>query len=294
MVKQFSDYLKFEQHLADKSVEAYVRDVNEYLSFIPKEVDEIVYEDALEYLSYLYDKNLSKSSQARKISSLKKFYHFLLINNYINDNFFDKISASKKEEKLVDIIEYDTLISFLDSFDSSPLGLRNKAIFHLLYACGLRVSELVDLKINDFNKIDNQLRIIGKGNKERIVYYLDSTKEVINEYLDKSYVFLIHNKKHDYLFINKDGDPLSIRGVQYILKDKWLKLMQFQNITPHQFRHTYATHLLENGMDLRVLQELLGHQNLSTTQIYTKVSRNKLDNAISSLSINSKENKNGQ
>lgn len=294
MVKEYENYLRFEKHLSTKTIEAYLRDVKEYLDYIPKEIIEINYEDALEYLSYLYDKNLSRSSQARKISSLKSFYYFLFINNYINDNFFDKISASKKEQKLVDVIEYEKLIDFLNSFTSSPLDLRNKAIFNLLYACGLRVSELVNLKIDDFKNSDNQLRILGKGNKERIVYYPESTRELMEEYMSKSYKVLINNKNHDALFVNKDGNPLSIRGIQYILKDKWLKIMQFQNITPHQFRHTYATHLLENGMDLRVLQELLGHQNLSTTQIYTKVSRSKLDNAISSLSIDIKGNKDGK
>lgn len=285
MIKDFISYLRYEKYLADKTIIAYKHDIEDYLKFFTKDISDVNYYDALEYLAYLYDQELTRTTQARKISALKTFYKFLLKNKYITDNFFDKISLPKKDQKLVSVLEYDTLIAFLDSFSTSTLDLRNKAIFELLYATGLRVSELVNIKVSDFNKSDNSLRVLGKGNKERIVYYDDKTIEYVEEYLEKSRGLLLKNNQSEYLFLNKNGTQLSQRGVQYILKDKWQRFMQFQNITPHQFRHTFATHLLANGMDLRVLQELLGHENLSTTQVYTKVSQQQLTNAIDKLKI---------
>lgn len=138
----------------------------------------------------------------------------------------------------------------------------------------------------DLNFSDNSIVVLGKGSKERLVYFNEVTSECLKEYLNVSRSKLLKNNQSSSLFINKNGGSLTQRGVQFILKEKWKKIMQFQNITPHQFRHTFATHLLENGMDLRVLQELLGHQNLSTTQVYTKVSQRKLSNAINSLDFN--------
>lgn len=290
MIKEFESYLKFEKHLSSNTINAYLRDVKEFLTFQNKDIKDIDYYDILNYLSYLYGKDMSINTQSRKISSLKTFYFYLVKNAYIEENYFDKISLPKKKQKLVDILEYDTLLDFLNSFSNSDLDLRNKAIFELLYATGLRVSELVSLQVSDLNS-DNSIKVLGKGNKERIVYYGDSTKKTLDDYLRNARKSLLKNKQSMALFINNNGDDLSQRGVQYILKNKWQKFMNFKNINPHQFRHTFATHLLENGMDLRVLQELLGHENLATTQIYTKVSRNKLDTAIASLNISEKNDK---
>ena len=285
MINKFESYLKYEKFSSQKTIEAYLHDVQEYLSFFSMDITKITYYDALEYLAYLYDKDLTKTSQARKISCLKTFYNFLLKEEMITDNFFDKISLPKKEDKLVTVLEYETLLNFLNSFSTTPLDMRNKAIFELLYATGLRVSELVNIKVNDFNSSDNSLKVLGKGDKQRVVYFDDNTLKIVDEYKHKSRGILLKNNQSDYLFINKNGTNLTQRGVQFILKDKWKKFMQFQNITPHQFRHTFATHLLENGMDLRVLQELLGHENLSTTQVYTKVSAKQLNNAINTLNV---------
>lgn len=293
MIKDFTNYLSYEKFVAFKTIESYQRDVKEYLSFFKQydNVNEISYYDALEYLSYLYDKGLTKSSQARKVSCLKTYYKYLFRNKLITSNFFDKIALPKKDQKLVDVLEKTTLLSFLESFKNSDLDIRNRMIFSLLYASGLRISELVNIKVNDFRYSDNSLLVIGKGSKERIVYYDDLTKDLIINYIKDTRRSLLKNKDSDYLLINKNGDALSIRGIQFILKEKWKRFMQFSNITPHQFRHTFATHLLENGMDLRVLQELLGHENLETTQVYTKVSNQQLAKAINSLSFDSKTKK---
>lgn len=283
MIDKFKSFLKYEKFLSEKTIESYLFDVKEYLNFFTTDIDMVTYYDALEYLAFLHDRNLANATQARKISCLKTFYKFLVEYEYITDNFFDKISLPKKEDKLVAVLEYEVLLSFLNSFSNSNLDIRNKAIFELLYASGIRVSELVNIKVNDLNFSDNSLKVLGKGDKQRVVYFNKSSELILQEYLMKSRQELLLNNKSVMLFINKNGQPLSQRGVQFILKDKWQKFMQYQNITPHQFRHTFATHLLENGMDLRVLQELLGHENLSTTQVYTKVSRNKLNNAINTL-----------
>lgn len=286
LIKEFTHHLQYEKFLSAKTIEAYLRDVAEYLDFFSfDDISEILYYDALEFLSYLYDCGLAKSSQARKISSLKVFYRFLLQQKYITDNFFSKIELPKKEQKLVDIIEYDTLIKFLDSFGSSTLDLRNKAIFELLYAAGLRVSELVGIKVADLQLNGLTLQVLGKGDKYRQVYFNEITKESLEAYLKKGRPELLQNKQSEYLFINKNGEHLTQRGIQFILKDKWQKVIEYQNINPHQFRHTFATHLLENGMDLRILQELLGHENLSTTQVYTKVSKKRLKEAIDTIDL---------
>ncbi|MDR3215515.1 MAG: tyrosine-type recombinase/integrase [Bacilli bacterium] len=283
LLSSFTSYLKYELFLADKSIAAYQRDVKEYLNYFNCDIALIKYENVLEYLSYLYDKNLTNSTQARKISALKTFYKYLLQKEVIDDNFFDKIALPKKAQKLVDVIEEQTLFNFLESFNLTKLDKRNKLIFTLLYATGLRISELVNIKLNDLDLNNLSIRVLGKGHKERIVYFDEGTKTLLNEYLLNTRKELLNNKVCSYLLINKNGTNLSVRGVQFILKDKWLKFMQYSNITPHQFRHTYATHLLNNGMDLRTLQELLGHENLETTQIYTKVSTKQLSNAINTL-----------
>ncbi|MEG0364486.1 MAG: tyrosine recombinase XerC [Erysipelotrichales bacterium] len=283
ILKEFISYLRYEQFLLENTIIAYQKDVEDYLKFFDKTIEDINYYDALEYLSYLHDQQLSSTSQARKISCLKTFYKFLLKEEFIIDNFFDKISLPKKEEHLVSVLEYEVLIEFLNSFTNTTLDIRNKAIFELLYASGIRVSELVNIKVDDINFKEKVIRVLGKGNKERLVYFNDISSSSLKIYIDKSRPELLKNNTSEYLFINKNGTNLSQRGVQYVLKDKWQKFMHYQNITPHQFRHTYATHLLENGMDLRVLQELLGHENLSTTQVYTKVSQKQLRKAISTL-----------
>ncbi|MDR1781625.1 MAG: tyrosine-type recombinase/integrase [Bacilli bacterium] len=283
LLNDFLSYLKYEQFLASKSIEAYHRDIKEYLSYFNKDIRDIKYEDILEYLSFLYDKNLKNSTQARKISALKTFYKYLEKKDIINENVMEKISLPKKEHKLVDVIEEKTLLDFLNSFKNTSLDIRNKVIFTLLYATGLRVSELVNVKIKDIDLNDLSIRVLGKGSKERIVYFNPGTSTLIDDYLNNTRKDLLKNNSSEYLLINKNGTCLSVRGVQFILKDKWLKFMQYSNITPHQFRHTFATHLLDNGMDLRMLQELLGHENLETTQIYTKVSTKQLTNAINSL-----------
>jgi integrase/recombinase XerC len=286
IVKEFAKHLQYEKFLGAKTIEAYLSDVEEYLAFLTfNNISDITYYDALEFLSYIYDRGLAKSSQARKISSLKVFYRFLLQQKYITDNFFTKIELPKKEQKLVDIIEYDTLIKFLDSFGTSPLDLRNKAIFELLYAAGLRVSELVGIKVADLQLAGMTVQVLGKGDKYRQVYFNEITRESLEAYLKKGRPELLQNKQSEYLFINKNGEHLTQRGIQFILKDKWQKVIEYQNINPHQFRHTFATHLLENGMDLRTLQELLGHENLSTTQVYTKVSKKQLKDAIDTIDL---------
>lgn len=287
LINEYQSYLKYEKFLSEKTIDSYLVDVNEYLNF--QKVDDLSLlniQDGLEYLNYLYERDLKKSSQAHKITSLKSFYKFLVLKQYISDNFFEKIEPPKKDSKLVNVIEYQVLESFLDSFTNSNLDIRNRAMFELLYATGIRVSELVNIKVKDLNFNNQSIIVFGKNNKERIVFLNNTSVEVIKKYLENARLELLKNNKSDYLFINHTGTELGVRGVQKVLKTKWLKIINRQDINPHQFRHTYATHLLENGMDLRSLQELLGHENLSTTQIYTKVSQRQLKNAIDSLDLN--------
>jgi integrase/recombinase XerC len=283
--KEFKDYLVYEKSLANNTISAYIKDVTLFTQFFSKDLLEINYYDILEYLSYLYDQDIAKSSQARKISSLKSFYHMLVEKGYLSSSAFDKISIPKKNQKLVDALEYETIHKFLNSFTDSDLDIRNKAIFELLYATGLRVSELANLRIDDINFDNNFIKVVGKGNKQRLVIFSEHTKDTIKSYLKDSRQILLKNNKTDALFINKDGQKLSVRGIQFVLKDKWSKLIYNQKIHPHQFRHSFASHLLENGMDLKTLQDLLGHESLSTTQIYTKVADKVLNKAVNSLDL---------
>lgn len=287
--KEFISYLKYECFLSEKTVIAYSIDIKQYLDYFNKEVDLITYDDVLQYLSFLYDQQLTFSTQARKISSIKKYYNYLQDNNYIQHNIFSKIEAPKRRQRLVDIIEYDVLIEFLNSFQNNTLDIRNKALFELLYASGLRVSEVANIKVNDIDYLNRTIKVLGKGNKERIVLFNEITSLSLQTYLSTSRNKLSQDKQERYLFLNKNGTPLSIRGIQSILKSKWQKFINYRNISPHQFRHTYATHLLENGMDIRILQELLGHTTLSTTQIYTKVSTGVLLEAVNMLYVEKKE-----
>jgi len=281
----FRSYLAYEKGLSSNSVNAYIRDALLFKEFFKdKSLLEINYYDILEYLSYLYDQQIKRSSQARKISSLKTFYQMLVDKGYVESNAFEKVVVAKKEQKLVDVIEYDTIMNFLNSFSESTLDIRNKALFELLYATGLRVSEVASLKVSDLDFENNLIKVIGKGSKERIVIFSDHTKTTLKKYLNQSRVILNEKDLKD-LFLNNKGDALSVRGIQFVLKDKWSKLIYEQKINPHQFRHSFATHLLANGMDLKTLQELLGHQSLSTTQIYTKVSNTLLSKAVNTLEI---------
>lgn len=278
--KDFIKYLKNEKRYPDTTILSYERDIDNYYGYIKlKNIDykNISKEEIRDYLKYLNDLKYSKSTISRILSTLRHFYSYLVIHNVVEINQFKLIRNPKKEKKLPNFLQGDELQKIFDSIDiEKPLGLRNRLIVELLYASGIRVSELTDLTLDDIDINNKEIRIIGKGNKERIVYFGDYAKKYLELYLETSRPILLNKKKSNYLLINNQGDALSTRGVQMVIEDIVKEASLKHNISPHALRHTFATDLLNNGADLKSVQELLGHSSLSTTQIYTHITNERL------------------
>ena len=285
-LQEFLDWLRNEKTCSENTIIAYRKDLEQFGAFLEQEmltVDEITYRELRFYMASLQrNQGLKKTTLSRKTAALKSFFKFLNRDGLIEHNPADLLSAPKKEKHLPSVITEIDMIAFLDDHLSgeSPDKLRDKAIFELLYSSGLRVSELVDIDVTDIQKQKGMLRIIGKGSKERIVPVGEQAQAALERYLESARPILLkHEKDEDAqaaLFLNQQGGRLTARGVQYIL-DQYVKKGALKyKVSPHAFRHTFATHLLDNGADLRVIQELLGHESLSTTQVYTEVSRSHL------------------
>ena len=273
----FLDYLEFEKNFSINTIVGYKKDINEFISFLDdKKITNPEYNDIREYLSYMYDKKYKSKTIARHISSLKSFYKYLFRNEIIDNNPMVLISTPKLEKNLPNYLNIDDIESLLKISDrTTPLGLRNALILEMLYATGIRVSELVNIKIKDIDFNERRILILGKGNKERIVLFGHTCEELLNDYINHSRSKLIKINS-DYLLINKNGTNLSDRAIRLILDDVVKKSCLKLNVSPHTLRHTFATHLLNNGADLKTVQELLGHENISTTGIYTHVSNERL------------------
>lgn len=263
---------------SEHTVSAYKRDLLEFSDYIHSEnidrFEDVDNKIVQNYIAQLrLDKNLSNSSLARKLSVLRSFYTYL--NRYIGmkKNPFLSIKMPKSSKKLPEFLFDDELKQLLDSIDlSTDEGIRNRAMFELMYASGLRLSELVNLKIKDIDFEDELLFINGKGDKDRIVPFYKDVKELLIEYLKN----IRQDSDSEYVFLNNKGKQLTPRGVQYILDKVSVNSGLNMKIHPHMLRHTFATHLLNNGVDIRVVQELLGHSSLSTTQIYVHMSKDQL------------------
>ncbi len=271
--EEFLNYIYSVRNYSIKTRESYQKDLDLFIEFTNNKID-ITYKDIRKYLEYLYDKKYAIKSIARHISSLKSFFNYLQSENIIDDNPTILVSSPKLEKKIPNFLYYDELeILFNIPDKSDKLGFRDALILETLYSTGCRVSELVSIKISDINFNDKKIKILGKGNKERYLVYGSYLDNLLKIYLKDYYQDI---KKNNYLFLNKNGDPLTDRGVRYIInkiaRDGNLK----SHISPHVLRHTFATHLLDGGADLRSVQELLGHENLKTTQIYTHISNERL------------------
>jgi integrase/recombinase XerC len=280
IINEFNNYLINERNYSSFTVTNYDKDILSFNNYLKDKninflnVDKDIIRKYLVYLDILKMKN---SSISRHISSLRTFYNFLKERNYIKSNVFLLIKSPKKEKKLPTFIYYNELEELFNSFNISDiLDIRNKLIFELLYATGVRVSELVNIKLEDINKSEMTIKVLGKGNKERICFYGEYALDALNLYLNESRPKLLRNKTSDYLLINHIGGKLTDRGVRDIVK-RVIKLTSIKsNVSPHTLRHTFATHLLNEGADLKTVQELLGHVSLSTTSIYTHVSNERL------------------
>ena len=274
-IKNYIIYLKNERNYSKLTVKNYAEDLEKFRVYLKEnnlDYLKLSKDDIRDYLKYLDILKLKNSTISRLLSSLRSFYSYLVIQNKIKINPFKLIRNPKKESKLPIFLSYEEFIELLNKIkEDNDLSIRNKLILEMLYATGLRVSELTNIKIDDINKSDKSIREMGKGSKERIVYYGDYAAKILDEYLNSNRNELLKGKTSKYLFINKNGDRLTYRGVEYLI-DEISKYTSIKyKISPHVLRHTFATHLLQEGADLRSVQTLLGHSSLATTQIYTHI-----------------------
>lgn len=286
-VKGYKAYLQLEKSLSANSVEAYLRDVHMFLVFLDKKYAGIAFEHIelhhfLSFLESINEVEMAASSQARIVSGLKSFFNYLLLERIIFQNPTTFLETPKIQRKLPDVLsieEIDLLFSHIDhsTFD----GQRNRAILETMYGCGLRVSELTGLKISDLYLDVGFVRVIGKGNKERLVPISDEASRYIGIYRETIRNHgKIANGQEDILFLSKQGKGLSRVMIFLIIKKVAQSAGITKNIYPHTLRHSFATHLVENGADLRAVQEMLGHESITTTEIYTHLDRNFLQQTL--------------
>lgn len=286
--KRFLQYIDQLNTGSAHTKDAYDRDIEDFIQFLKRESIETLDEvDRIVVMNYVADLRsrmtangrMKNTSIARKLSSLRSFFRYLNEFVGIQGNPFLYIKSPKAPRRIPEFLFYDEMDAFLNSFDTEDaVGLRNRAMFELMYACGLRVSEVTSLHIRDIDFSEQIVRITGKGDKERMVPFYDDAKELLVRYLKEVRDNWLSGQRHDILFVNQRGNGLTTRGVQYLMQKQADALSMSVHIHPHMFRHSFATHLLDNGADLRIVQELLGHSSLSTTQIYVHVSQERLKN----------------
>ena len=274
----FLDYLTIERGLAQNTIISYRYDLIKYINFLKKNkissFNQTKKDLVNNYFVFLRKKNLEINSISRNLVAVKMLYRFLLIEGFIKEDITGLIEFPRMSKKLPHVLSLREINLLLDQANfKSNLGLRDQAILELLYATGMRVSELIYLKIEDINMENRMLKCLGKGSKERIIPFGSKADESLRLYLDKVRPKLVKNPNEDILFLNSRGERLSRQGIFYLVKKYVRKAGIEKKVTPHTLRHTLATHLLENGADLRSVQEMLGHSDISTTQIYTHVSR---------------------
>ena len=279
-IKEFIKYLQNEKRYPETTITSYQKDLDNYYGFIVlKKINylTITKDEIRSYLKYLDQLKYSKTTISRILSTLRHFYQYLMINKIINVNMFKQIRNPKKDKHLPNFLQSDELQKIFDSINlETPLGIRNRLIVELLYASGLRVSELTNLTLDNINISAKEIKVLGKGSKERIVFFGDYAKKYLELYLEESRPYLETNKKTRKLLLNNNGDPISTRGIQLVIDNIVRDASLKHNISPHVLRHTFATDLLNNGADLKSVQELLGHSSLSTTQIYTHITNDRL------------------
>ena len=279
-LEEYLEYLKYQKNYADYTIINYEHDILEYLDFIHSQAldfKEIEYSDIRFYLMYLKDeKKDDNASINRKLSSLRGFYNYLANEKLVQTNVFSLVNGPKKSKKLPRYFEYNELEELFQVPDSkTAVGQRDLLLLEMLYATGVRVGELVNIKIKDIDKTNRSILILGKGNKERYVTYGEYCEDALNEYLKDGYLTL-NKDESKYLFLNQNGGALTERGVRYILDQLIQKTSLNKKISPHMIRHSFATHLLNAGCDLLTVQKLLGHESIKATQVYTHVTTDRL------------------
>ena len=280
-LEEFINYLSVERGLAANTLESYGRDLRQYLTYLTEKkkmaLPETTQATVVGFLLHLQAKGRATSTISRMLAAVKCFYHFLAREQIIEGDPTVNLDAPKQEKKLPRVLSVEDVFNLLQQPDlKTPSGIRDRTMLEVLYATGLRVSELVSLKVSDVNMEEGYIRCLGKGSKERIVPLGAEALKYLNFYLSHARKFLASNPAEEALFLNHHGHSLTRQGFWKIIKKHAGKLNISGSITPHTLRHSFATHLLENGADLRSVQEMLGHADISTTQIYTHLTKNKL------------------
>ena len=279
-VKKFLEYLKYQKNYSEYTIKNYELDLIEYFDFLKEQnlnYKSLKYNDTIVYLKMLNEKKNSKNSISRKLSSIRSFYKYLVVNNIIDSNVFLLVSSPKKEKLIPKYINYNNIEEIFDvpNIDTKE-GQRERLILEILYGSGVRVSELVNIKLKDIDFSNRTILIFGKGSKERIVYFGDYASDILKMYISDGRKKLLGEVESEYLIVGNKKDRLTTRRIEQIIDEIINKTSVKLNITPHMFRHSFATHLLDQGCDLLAVKELLGHASLSSTEIYTHVSNERL------------------
>lgn len=292
-IEDYRFYLKIERGLSSNSIDSYGRDINKFVAFLDTNQLKInpinIDKEIIQQFNYEIAKELNPRSQARIISGLRSFFDFLIFEDYRETNPLDLIEAPKIGRKLPDTLSKDEIDLLLATIDlTHPQGERNKTILEMLYACGLRVSELINLQLSDLFLDEGYIRVLSKGNKFRLVPIHYTTSEILVTYINTSrYNINVYKEDEDIIFLNRRGKRLTRQMIFIILKDLSLKINLKKKIGPHTLRHSFATHLLKNGADLRIIQQLLGHESITTTEIYVHLDKSYLQKVVEKYHPNS-------
>lgn len=277
-IKSFLNYLNFEKGLSENTLLAYKNDIKNYLEYIHSlkidDLENVSHHHINNFIIYLYELGLNEASRVRYLSSVRSFHKFLVEEKKLKQDVTEKVVFPKCKKKLPEVLSFDEIQKLINTIDTNTIaGIRDRALVEILYACGLRVSELCNLESKNIIWDYEILRITGKGNKERIVPIGSSAMHWLKEYINNARPLLLNNHDESAIFINQRGKKLTRMGVWKILHNYAIKVGLEDKVHPHVFRHSFATHLLEGGADLRAVQEMLGHSDISTTQIYTNIDR---------------------
>ncbi len=278
-IARFRQYLVYEKGLSPKSVEAYLHDVQLLADFLGEDkISDATFEELQKFLKHLYDSDFNARSQARIVSGMRAFYRYLIYARQREDDPTELLDAPKIGMHLPDVLTVEEIQNIMDVIDlSTPEGHRNRAMVEVMYGCGLRVSELVTLRLSNLFFDDGFIKVVGKGNKERLIPIGKTAMKMVNLYINgKRKLLKIKKGEEDYVFLNRRGAHLT-REMVFMLVKKWVKAAGIdKTVSPHTFRHSFATHLIEGGADLRAVQEMLGHESITTTEIYTHLDQDYL------------------
>ena len=271
-INQYKDYLKIDKKYSNNTIMSYIKDLNKYNDYIKKNILNVTKNDIVSFLEYERKSKKQERTINHDLIVIKNFYKYLEKEGEIKTNPSINIETPKLKKSLPHVLSVSDVDKLLDINLTDKYSYRNKAMLELLYSSGLRISELVNLKVQDIDLIDNIIRVYGKGSKERIVPIGDYASKYINIYIKEYRSEFIKKQINDYLFLNSRGEKISRQAVFKIIKQLLREKNLNTNFSPHTLRHSFASHMLENGADLRSIQELLGHSDISTTQIYTHIS----------------------